>query len=68
MWKKYIDGGIAAANKEAVSNASRIQKWKLLETDFGVSSGELTATLKLKRPIVSSMYAKEIEEMYADGE
>jgi long-chain-fatty-acid--CoA ligase ACSBG len=67
VWKKYIETGITAANKEAVSNASKIQKHRILDTDFGVLTGELTATLKLKRPIVNQMYANVIESMYSEA-
>jgi long-chain-fatty-acid--CoA ligase ACSBG len=67
IWKKYIEAGITAANKDAVSNASRIQKFRILNTDFGVLTGELTATLKLKRPVVSAMYADVIESMYSEA-
>jgi len=67
VWKKYIEGGIAAANKETVSNASKIQKFRILPTDFGVATGELTATLKLKRPVVSEKYAAIIDEMYNEA-
>lgn len=66
-WKAYIQAGLDAANKTAVSNASKIQKFKILTGDFGVATGELTATLKLKRAVVSQMYAAEIEEMYAES-
>jgi long-subunit acyl-CoA synthetase (AMP-forming) len=67
VWKAYIQAGLDAANKTAVSNASKIQKFKILPTDFGVATGELTATLKLKRTVVSQMYAAAIDEMYAEG-
>lgn len=67
VWKAYIQAGLDAANKTAVSNASKIQKFKILPTDFGVATGELTATLKLKRTVVSQMYAAAIEEMYAEA-
>lgn len=66
-WKAYIQAGLDAANKTAVSNASKIQKFKILPGDFGVATGELTATLKLKRAVVSQMYAAAIEEMYAES-
>ena len=63
-WKTYIEGGIAKYNKTAVSNAQRIQKFKILDTDFSVPGGELTGTQKLKRPFVVQKYASVIESMY----
>lgn len=66
VWKKYIQDGIDRANKQAVSNAQKIQKFTILPRDFSVPSGELTATLKLRRSVVSEMYAREIEALYAD--
>ena len=63
-WTKYIDEGIAKYNKTAVSNAQRIQKWRILDTDFSVPGGELTGTQKLKRNVVTEKYAAVIESMY----
>ena len=63
-WKEYIEAGIAGYNKTAVSNAQRIQKFLILDTDFSVPGGELTATQKLKRNVVVEKYSKEIESMY----
>ena len=64
-WQKYIEAGIAAYNKVAVSNAQKIQKFTILPTDISVPGGELTATLKIKRNVVAEKYSKEIESMYA---
>jgi long-chain-fatty-acid--CoA ligase ACSBG len=63
-WKSYIEEGIAKYNKTAVSNAQRIQKFKILDTDFSVPGGELTATQKLKRNVVTEKYASVISSMY----
>ena len=63
-WKEYIEAGIAGYNKTAVSNAQKLQKFYILDTDFSVPGGELTATQKLKRNVVVEKYAKEIESMY----
>ncbi|XP_007489052.1 long-chain-fatty-acid--CoA ligase ACSBG2 isoform X2 [Monodelphis domestica] len=59
-----IDKGIAAVNKEAISNAQKIQKWMLLKKDFSIFGGELGPTTKLKRPMVSKMYEREIRSFY----
>jgi long-chain acyl-CoA synthetase len=45
-----------------------VKKFVLLETPFSIESGELTPTLKVKRPIVKERYEDEIESMYQDEE
>jgi len=59
---------IEAANCKAVSRASKVQKFVLLPTDFSISSGELTPTLKVKRHFVSEKYEAEIDQMYPPSE
>ena len=66
-WKSYIQNAIDIYNKDpdyCVSNAQKIQYYRILNGDFGVESGELTATMKLKRPIVSKKFADTIDSMY----
>ncbi|MDE5912728.1 MAG: long-chain fatty acid--CoA ligase, partial [Muribaculaceae bacterium] len=41
-----------------------IKRFTLLATPFTMESGELTNTLKLKRPVVQARYAAEIAAMY----
>lgn len=55
-------------NQDAVSNAAKVQKFTILPHDFVFAGedAELTATLKLKRPVVVRKYASYIEAMY-DG-
>eukprot|EP00310_Coccolithus_braarudii_P009914 CAMPEP_0183368162 /NCGR_PEP_ID=MMETSP0164_2-20130417/94929_1 /TAXON_ID=221442 /ORGANISM="Coccolithus pelagicus ssp braarudi, Strain PLY182g" /LENGTH=190 /DNA_ID=CAMNT_0025544211 /DNA_START=42 /DNA_END=611 /DNA_ORIENTATION=+ len=65
-WTAYITDGIKKANALAVSNAQKIQKFRIVPVDFSVPGGELTPTLKLKRPVVAAKYADLIEEMYAE--
>ncbi|CAK9091176.1 Long-chain-fatty-acid--CoA ligase ACSBG2 (Acyl-CoA synthetase bubblegum family member 2) (Arachidonate--CoA ligase ACSBG2) [Durusdinium trenchii] len=50
------------------SNAARIQKFTILPQDFSVMTGELTATLKLKRSVVADKYADIIEALYDSSE
>ena len=64
VWKAYIEAGIAQYNKEAVSNAQKIQKFTILDIDFSVPGGELTSTQKLKRNVVVEKYGKIIDAMY----
>jgi long-chain-fatty-acid--CoA ligase ACSBG len=61
-----IQEGITKYNKSAlcVSNAQKIQYFKVLDKDFSVPGGDLTATLKLKRSVVAEKYADVIDSMY----
>ncbi|XP_037325581.2 long-chain-fatty-acid--CoA ligase ACSBG2 [Pungitius pungitius] len=61
-----IQEGINRVNKEASSNAQRIQKWIVLDRDFSVSGGELGPTMKLKRPVVVKMYKEQIDSFYKE--
>ena len=61
----YFDAGLKTANTHATSRAQTVKKWALVETDFSEPGGELTPTLKLKRPIVAKKYADVIEALYA---
>merc|ERR1719379_1553669 len=65
-WQKYIEDGIKATNKSPAcpSNASTIQKFKILPRDFSVETEELTPTLKLKRSVACKNFHDIIEEMY----
>ena len=65
-WTEYIQAGLDHANSLAEKNASKIQKFRILTTDFSVDAGHLTSTLKLKRSVVHAEFADDIEFMYAD--
>ena len=44
---KGIQAGIDACNRQAVSNAQKIQKWMILPRDFSLDGGEITPTMKV---------------------
>jgi long-chain-fatty-acid--CoA ligase ACSBG len=62
--KQMIQGVLDKYNSMAVSNAQKVQKFVILNTDFSVPGGELTETQKLRRKIVTEKYQQEIESMY----
>ncbi|XP_065884226.1 long-chain-fatty-acid--CoA ligase ACSBG2-like [Dysidea avara] len=65
---KAIQDGIDRYNTNLIiSNAQKVQKWTLLDTDFTIPGGELGPTLKLKRPAVMKKYEKTIENFYAES-
>jgi len=59
-----IQAGIDKANKQAVSNAQRIQKWMIIPKDFSLPGGELGPTMKVKRQAVTKKYEGCIEKIY----
>lgn len=46
----------------------QVKRFILLEEPLSIASGELTPTLKVKRPVVREKFAARIEEMYAAAE
>lgn len=50
---------------QAVSKAESIRKFRILPADFSEESGEMTASLKVKRHVVNKAWSKEIEEIYS---
>ena len=56
--------GIKSANLKAISKAQTIKKFTILSTDFSVPTGELTPTLKLKRPIIVQKNKEVIDNLY----
>jgi long-chain acyl-CoA synthetase len=51
---------------QALARVEQIKKFAILAMPFGIDSGELTPTLKIKRKVVAQKYASEIEAMYRD--
>lgn len=50
--------------QESFAGFERIKKFTLLSQAFTMEAGELTNTLKIRRPVINSRYAREIEAMY----
>ena len=58
-----IQGVVNEAN-EKTSHVENIQKFRLIPKELDHEDGELTATQKLKRTSMSSMFGDLIEDMY----
>jgi long-chain-fatty-acid--CoA ligase ACSBG len=59
-----IQEAINKANKKAISNAQRVQKFKILDHDFSIVTGEYGDTMKVKRHVVVEKFKDVIESMY----
>lgn len=59
-----IGKAIEAAN-QSLSQVEKIKKFRVLPTEWTAESEELTPSLKLKRRVIESKYADEIDAMYA---
>ncbi len=49
-----------------MASYERIKRITLLPNHFSVMNGEVTNTMKVRRPVVAKRYAREIEAMYAE--
>jgi long-chain acyl-CoA synthetase len=58
-----IQTAVDEANK-AVSKAESIRKFTILGEDFTIAGGHLTAKLSVKRHVVATQFAKEIDDLY----
>ncbi|MFI0236139.1 AMP-dependent synthetase/ligase [Streptomyces sp. NPDC016845] len=61
---RLIEGYVRELN-EGLQRWQTIKKFKLLPRDLDVEHGELTPSLKLKRPVVEREYKGLLDEMYA---
>lgn len=52
--------------QSSLANFERIKKFTLLPHSFAIETGELTATLKVKRKIIAEKYSQFIEQMYQE--
>jgi long-chain acyl-CoA synthetase len=50
--------------QEGFASFEKVKKFTLLPHEFSIENGELTNTLKLRRPVINVRYAKQIEAMY----
>ena len=62
-----IQAAIDTAN-QTLARVEQVKKFSILAHPFGIESGELTPTMKIKRSVVAQLYAREIESMYVDAD
>jgi len=61
---ELVDAEVQAVNKHLASYES-IKYFRILDRDFSQETGELTASMKVKRKVVTERFRALIEEMYA---
>jgi long-chain acyl-CoA synthetase len=59
-----IQTAVDEANK-AVSRAESIRKFAILDSDFTIAGGQLTAKLSVKRHVVTQQHQAQIDNLYA---
>lgn len=64
--RELIQKEIHKTNKELPS-WERVKKFELLDEPLTIDSGELTPTMKVKRPVVLEKFKDKIESMYQEG-
>ncbi len=64
--RQRIEERIAEVNRE-LTTVEQIKRYTILPRPFGIETGELTPTLKLRRRQIEELWAKEIDTMYADA-
>ncbi|MFI2349497.1 AMP-dependent synthetase/ligase [Streptomyces sp. NPDC019443] len=62
--EQLVEGYVERLN-EGLQRWQTIKKFRLLPRDLDIEHGELTPSLKLKRPVVEREYKDLIEDMYA---
>ena len=53
---------------ETLARVEQVKRFAILPRPFGIDSGELTPTMKIKREVVAQIYKREIDALYADAE
>ncbi|MBQ0906550.1 long-chain fatty acid--CoA ligase [Micromonospora sp. U21] len=61
--RKEIQGAVDEVN-ETVSRAERVKIFRILPRDLTEADGELTPTLKIKREVVESHFAVDVDALY----
>ena len=65
--RAYLDERVASACNAKLARYQTIKKFEILPVEFTVETGEVTATMKLKRASIAEKYADIIEGFYANA-
>lgn len=60
---ELIQGEVDKANKE-INHVEQVKEFRLMPIEWGIETGELTPTLKVKRKNILEKYNSTVEEMY----
>jgi long-chain acyl-CoA synthetase len=63
--RRLYEGVVDEVNA-GLSHFETMKRFTLLPTDFSIESGELTPTLKVKRRVVETKYADQIDALYGE--
>ena len=63
--RRLLEQRVRAALAE-VSNAEQVKKFLILPVPFSVAAEELTVSMKLRRNVIVTRYARQIEELYRE--
>ncbi|RNL82221.1 AMP-dependent synthetase/ligase [Halostreptopolyspora alba] len=58
-----VDNAVAAANQR-LNRAEQVKRYRLLTTEWGPETGELTPSLKLRRRVIHESYEAELNALY----
>ncbi len=58
---------VTRLNKQ-LADFEKVRKFRILPRDFSIETGELTATMKVRRQNVLANFAREVDELYAGKE
>ena len=64
--RRFIEESVTKANRQAINQVARVKRWKVLDKEFDVVSGELTPTFKIKRKLIAKKYESDIDQIYQE--
>jgi long-chain acyl-CoA synthetase len=62
---RELELAVEQVNRD-LARVEQIKRFRILPRPFGIDTGELTPTLKVKRRVVGQLWAKEIESLYEE--
>ncbi|MEX1011461.1 MAG: long-chain fatty acid--CoA ligase [Balneolaceae bacterium] len=65
--RELVQTEVDRANRD-LTPWETVKRFELLEQPLSIEGGELTPTLKVKRPVVNEKYAEQISRLYEDEE